>query len=87
MKVCYQPTLPIPMDWQEVDSKDSINLVINPGHELIKNLNKLKSSNSDLAKLVTDQIYDNALLTSGLLDDTREMVGRVYKILEKVSEA
>jgi len=72
---------------QEVDSKNSINLEINPGHELIKNLNKLKSSNSDLAKLVTDQIYDNALLTSGLLDDTREMVGRVYKILEKVSEA
>lgn len=72
---------------QEVDSKDSINLEINPGHELIKNLNKLRNSNSDLAKLVTDQIYDNVLLTSGFLDDTREMVGRVYKILERVSEA
>ncbi|MGH7884307.1 MAG: molecular chaperone HtpG, partial [Thermodesulfobacteriota bacterium] len=62
-----------------------VNLEINPSHNLIKNLLTLKDSDTELAKTVTDQIYDNALLAAGFIEDPRNMVGRIYEILERVS--
>ncbi len=70
---------------QDVDMKNSVNLEINPGHGLIKNLAALKDKDSDTAKLVAEQILDNALIAAGYLEDPRNMVSRVYKILERVS--
>lgn len=70
---------------QDITAQNSVNLEINPAHVLIKNLSALKDKDSDTAKLVTEQILDNALIAAGYLEDPREMVGRVYKILEQVS--
>ncbi|MEQ9617874.1 MAG: molecular chaperone HtpG [Deltaproteobacteria bacterium] len=72
---------------QDVDMKDSVNLEINPGHKLIKNLSSLKDKDSETAKLVAEQIFDNALISAGFLDDPRVMVSRVYQILERVAES
>ena len=36
------------------------------------------------AKLVAEQILDNALISAGLLDDATPMVARLYKLLETV---
>ena len=58
---------------------------INPRHKLILNLDGLRTSNEELATLVAEQIFDNALATGDLLDDPREMVSRSYQILEVVS--
>ncbi|GJM15515.1 MAG: molecular chaperone HtpG [Thermodesulfobacteriota bacterium] len=71
---------------QGVDMKNSVNLEINTKHDLIKNLSALKDKDADTAKLVTEQILDNALIAAGYLEDPRDMVSRVYKLLEKVSE-
>ncbi|MCH8014319.1 MAG: hypothetical protein IH823_05960 [Candidatus Dadabacteria bacterium] len=71
---------------RDVNMQNSVNLEINPGHELIKNLAGLKDKDSDTAKLVVEQILDNALIAAGYLEDPREMVSRVYKILELVTE-
>ena len=71
---------------QDVGVQNSVNLEINPGHELIKNLSALKDNDTDTAKLVAEQILDNALIAAGYLEDPREMVNRVYKILERVSQ-
>ncbi len=71
---------------QDMNTRNSINLEINPSHELIKNLVGLKDKDPDTAKLVTEQILDNALIAAGYLEDPREMVSRVYKILERVSQ-
>jgi len=71
---------------QDMNTQNSVNLEINPGHELIKNLSALKDKDADTAKLVTEQILDNALIAAGYLEDPREMVSRVYKILEHVSQ-
>ncbi len=71
---------------QDVGVQNSVNLEINPGHELIKNLSALKDNEADTAKLVAEQILDNALIAAGYLEDPREMVSRVYKILERVSQ-
>jgi molecular chaperone HtpG len=67
------------------ETKNEINIEINPNHNLIKNLNTLKDSDKDLAKLVVEQLYDNALVAAGFIEDPRSMVNRVYELLERVS--
>jgi HSP90 family molecular chaperone len=56
-------------------------LEINPKHEIILSLNKLKDSNKDIAELLLHQLYGNAMITAGLMDDPREMVGRLNQLL------
>ncbi len=62
-------------------------LHINPRHSLIKNLSTLRQKNEGLAKLVAEQILDNTLVAAGLIDDPKNMLHRVYHILEKVSDS
>jgi TNF receptor-associated protein 1 len=59
-----------------------VNLEVNPHHAVIKRLEELRSSAPDKAKLIAEQILDNALISAGLLDDAPAMVKRLYKILE-----
>uniref|UniRef100_A0A8C2ZF48 TNF receptor-associated protein 1 n=1 Tax=Cyclopterus lumpus TaxID=8103 RepID=A0A8C2ZF48_CYCLU len=61
-------------------------LEINSGHDLIKKLQALKDSNSDLAGLLLEQIYDNAMITAGLNDDPRPMISRLNDLLTKALE-
>ncbi|XP_076998090.1 heat shock protein 75 kDa, mitochondrial isoform X2 [Tamandua tetradactyla] len=58
-------------------------LEINPRHMLIKKLNELRDSEPELAQLLVDQIYDNAMITAGLTDDPRPMVGRLTELLTR----
>jgi TNF receptor-associated protein 1 len=61
-----------------------VSLEINPRHPLIKRLAQLQSESPEKAKLVAEQVLDNALISAGLLDDASGMVKRLYKILESV---
>ncbi|XP_037331875.1 heat shock protein 75 kDa, mitochondrial [Pungitius pungitius] len=61
-------------------------LEINAGHELIKKLQALKDTNSELAGLLLEQIYDNAMITAGLNDDPRPMISRLNDLLTKALE-
>jgi TNF receptor-associated protein 1 len=63
-----------------------VKFQINPRHKLILNLNGLRTENKELASLVVEQIFDNALATGDMLEDPREMVARSYQILEMVSK-
>ncbi|CAD5215068.1 unnamed protein product [Bursaphelenchus okinawaensis] len=56
-------------------------LHVNFAHPVIKGLPKLKRKNEKLAKEVVEQVYDNALVTAGLIGDTSEFVPRINKIL------
>jgi len=58
-------------------------LEINPRHELIKRLAALREKDENFARLAAEQIYDNALISAGLLADPRDMVKRMYHILER----
>jgi molecular chaperone HtpG len=62
-------------------------LQLNPRHPLVKNLATLRERDPALAKLVAEQIYDNALLAGGLLEDPRRLVQRAYELLERVAQA
>ncbi|XP_037544915.1 heat shock protein 75 kDa, mitochondrial [Nematolebias whitei] len=61
-------------------------LEINAGHNLVKKLYELKDTNSELAGLLLDQIYDNAMITAGLNDDPRPMISRLNELLTKALE-
>ena len=43
---------------------------------------KKKAENVRVAKLLAEQVFDNARVSAGALDDPREMVGRIHEILE-----
>jgi molecular chaperone HtpG len=59
---------------------------INPRHALMKNLNTQRETNSDLAKLIALQAFDNSMVAAGLLEDPKDMVSRMYDILSQASE-
>lgn len=57
-------------------------LEINTKHPVVIKLAKLKDSNPELAKLIAEQIFDNALISADILDNPRSMLARLNKILE-----
>ncbi|EFA77590.1 heat shock protein Hsp90 family protein [Heterostelium album PN500] len=56
----------------------------NMNHPIILKLNQARQSNPTVAKLAAEQIVDNALITAGLYEDSREMVPRLNQLLEQV---
>lgn len=61
-----------------------VKLQVNPRHELIKVLATKRTADEATAKLVAEQLYDNALIAAGLLEDPRSMVNRLNQLLAKV---
>jgi TNF receptor-associated protein 1 len=53
-----------------------VNLEINPRHAVIKRLFATHTAVPEKAKLVAEQMLDNALISAGLLDDPTPMVAR-----------
>ncbi|EYC32040.1 hypothetical protein Y032_0003g1367 [Ancylostoma ceylanicum] len=60
-------------------------LHVNLSHPLIKSLYTMKRTDPKTAELLISQIYDNALITSGLLKDTSGMVQRLNKLLTQLA--
>jgi TNF receptor-associated protein 1 len=60
------------------------NLEINPRHNIITRLEKMRHSDSALAAKVAEQIFDNARVAAGLLEDPRTMLHRLNELLEQV---
>ena len=72
------------MNKDGADSPLRVNLEINPRSNVMKRLFETHTANPEKAKLVAEQILDNALISAGLLDDATPMVARMYKLLESV---
>jgi molecular chaperone HtpG len=72
------------MNKEGADSPLRVNLEINPRSAVMKRLFETHTTAPDKAKLVAEQILDNALISAGLLDDATPMVARLYKLLESV---
>ncbi|KAG0256974.1 TNF receptor-associated protein 1, mitochondrial [Actinomortierella ambigua] len=58
------------------------SLEINVNHPIIKKLWTVRSQDPELAKVVAEQVYDNALIAAGVLDDPRSMLKRLNRIME-----
>ncbi|MCF3650894.1 molecular chaperone HtpG [Synoicihabitans lomoniglobus] len=61
-----------------------VNLELNPRHAVIKKLSGAKDTEGEKAGLIAEQLFDNAMLAAGLLEDPTKMVQRLYKLLEQV---
>jgi len=57
-------------------------LEFNPKHVLIRKLNVVRNENISLAKHIAEQLFDNALIAAGLLDDPRTMLNRLNSLME-----
>ncbi|MBU0673846.1 MAG: molecular chaperone HtpG [Proteobacteria bacterium] len=68
----------------QADLGSSKNLEINPSHPLIAGLDRLRESDTDLARDMVYQIHDNAMIQAGLLVETRQMVERNYRLLARL---
>ncbi|MFA5057337.1 MAG: molecular chaperone HtpG [Opitutaceae bacterium] len=66
------------------DSPLRVELHLNPRHAVIKHLAATREAKPEVAKLMAEQVLDNALIAAGLLDDPQKMVARIYKLLETV---
>ncbi len=60
-----------------------VELEVNPRHPLLRKLAIAKDSNPELAGLVAHQLFDNALIAAGLLEDARDTVSRMNTLMEK----
>ena len=57
---------------------------INPDHPMIVRLEKIRHTDKPLAEQVAEQVFDNALVSAGLLEDPRAMLARLNSLLERV---
>lgn len=61
-----------------------VDLEINPSHPIITRLQALREEDGALAGKVAEQVLDNARVAAGLLEDPREMIGRLNQLLERL---
>ncbi|KAJ8028051.1 Heat shock protein 75 kDa, mitochondrial [Holothuria leucospilota] len=61
-------------------------LELNKSHPIIQKLHSLHTSDPVLAKLLAEQVYDNAMIAAGLVDDPRPMLNRLHSFMEKALE-
>ena len=72
------------MNKDGADQPLRVNLEFNPRHAVIKRLFETHTTSPEKAKLVAEQLLDNALISAGLLEDTTAMIARLNKLLESV---
>jgi HSP90 family molecular chaperone len=59
-------------------------LEINPKHPLIRALSVMSAEGGDkeeLAKIMTEQVFNNAIISAGIVDDARTLVPNIDKLL------
>ena len=72
------------MNKDGADMPQRVNLEINPRSAVMKRLFETHTAAPEKAKLVAEQILDNALISAGMLEDATPLVARLYKLLESV---
>jgi len=56
-------------------------LEINPTHPIIKKLSDLKKSNPKLSSLIAEQLFANAMVAAGLVEDPRTILNSINELL------
>ncbi|HEX7863286.1 MAG TPA: molecular chaperone HtpG [Verrucomicrobiae bacterium] len=66
------------------EPEHKLDLELNPRHPVIVQLDQIRERDSDLATKVAEQIFDNARVAAGVLEDPRAMLKRMNDLLQKV---
>jgi len=61
-------------------------LEISVKHPLIKKMSSIRDSDPELAKLLAEQLFANAMVTAGLEEDPRTIIGSLTELLTKALE-
>lgn len=61
-------------------------LQLNPNHKVNVAIFKLIEVNAETAKVLVEQLYDNASVAAGIVDDPRVMLNRLNKLLSMSAE-
>ena len=67
------------------DMRSVVRLEINGDHALIKNLAPMREKDGEFAAIIVEQLFDNALLAAGYMENPGSMVGRINRLLERLS--
>lgn len=72
------------MAGRENDGMNNIpmTLELSPGHHIVTTLHTIRETNEPVARIAVEQLYDNACIAAGTLDDTRVLLTRLNKVLE-----
>jgi TNF receptor-associated protein 1 len=63
---------------------DTPDFEINPDHPIIIKLESLSRSDAALARQISGQLLDNAMVAAGLVEDPRAILGRLNQLLERL---
>jgi molecular chaperone HtpG len=66
------------------DIAEKPDFEINPDHPMIVKLDSLRRSDAELAGLVSGQLFDNAMVSAGMVEDPRAVMGRLNQLLERL---
>lgn len=61
-----------------------LNFEINPRHPVIVGLERLRHSDAPLAAKISEQVFDSARLSAGLLEDPQTLLRRMNELLERM---
>eukprot|EP00913_Durusdinium_trenchii_P015020 g14086.t1 len=75
------------MAGKELRENDGFNnipmtLELSPKHHIVTTLQVILESNEPVARIAVEQLYDNACIAAGTLDDPRVLMSRLNKVLE-----
>merc|ERR1719210_3323708 len=59
-----------------------MTLELSPKHHIVTTLHAIKDSNEPVARIALEQLFDNACIAAGTLDDPRVLMSRLNKVLE-----
>jgi len=59
----------------------NLTFEINPNHELITKLNRIRKIDTQFASMMVKQLLDNTMISSGMLQDPKPFIDRIYKIM------
>ena len=61
-------------------------LEINPSHPIVKKLFQMKDNDEKTAKLLAEQLYNNALIAAALVDDPRRFLTNINDLITALLE-
>lgn len=61
-------------------------LELNPNHKTNLKILQLVTKNPEVAKVLVNQLYDNASIAAGVVDDPRVMLSRLNQLLELTAD-
>jgi TNF receptor-associated protein 1 len=59
-----------------------MTLELSASHHIVTTLNSIRESNEPVARIAVEQLFDNACIAAGTLDDPRVLMSRLNKVLE-----